>query len=256
MNCLKCNGVIDETKEKSIKCDGCGRLLHITCSELSTNELKCYELRPSSKRRLKYICIDCEQGVHQIPKLISMIAGLTEDVRKLKEEAVAGCGPSMVSQSMVNSEEIISEMMERSRRSANLIIYGVLEAGSTKQEQATQDAGMIRELLNELEIPEENIKPYRLGKYDATKQLRSRPIRVKLSSSEAVQRVMQKFYKVKSAERFSKFSKLSVSPDRTPHQIAYYKAVKADLNTRLGKGETNIKIKYMNGVPTIVSSGN
>ncbi|KAK9679775.1 hypothetical protein QE152_g39730 [Popillia japonica] len=124
-----------------------------------------------------------------------MIAGLTEDVRKLKEEAVAGCGPSMVSQSMVNSEEIISEMMERSRRSANLIIYGVLEAGSTKQEQATQDAGMIRELLNELEIPEENIKPYRLGKYDATKQLRSRPIRVKLSSSEAVQRVMQKFYK-------------------------------------------------------------
>ncbi|KAK9745245.1 hypothetical protein QE152_g7114 [Popillia japonica] len=134
-------------------------------------------------------------------------------------------------------------MMERSRRSANLIIYGVLEAGSTKQEQATQDAGMIRELLNELEIPEENIKPYRLGKYDATKQLRSRPIRVKLSSSEAVQRVMQKFYKVKSAQKFYKvksaerFSRVKLSSSEAVQRVMqkFYKVKSAERFSKFSK---------------------
>lgn len=260
MLCLKCCSAINNSTDKFIKCDGCDRAVHTTCSELSSTELKCLELRPSSKRRIKYICIECEQGVHQIPKLISMITDLKEEVRQLKENSTnlpsnGTSSGSLGSQSpLFYTEEIINEITDRNTRSYNVMIYGSVESCTSKQEQIYHDSGIVNSILTGLDLVEQNVKPIRLGKFDPTKINRSRPIRVRLSSNEAVRNIIRNFDK--KLKTNVNMAGLSVSYDRTPKQIEIYKSVKKELLARLDKGENHLKIIYRNGIPTIVSSGN
>ena len=51
----------------------------------------------------------------------------------------------------------------------------------------------------------------------------------------------------------SQFKNIKISFDRTPRQQEVYKQLKAQLNDRLVKGESNLKIRYFNGTPKIVS---
>lgn len=254
MNCIKCEGLINDKSEKFINCDGCGKPIHSACSDLSAAELKCYELRPTSKRRMKYICVDCEQGMHQIPKMMGLIKELKEELRLLKEANVnkinfntSGASPS----SVLAGEEIISEIFERNKRAQNIIVYGSTEDGKSKAEQTQMDSTTINSLLSAAGLGEQNIKPIRLGKFDPTKENRSRPIKVRLCSPDDVHCVIKKFRTIKSRPNFLS---LSVSFDRTPKQVSVYKLVKAELNNRIENGESNLKIRYHNGMPTIVRS--
>lgn len=113
----------------------------------------------------------------------------------------------------------------------------------------------MQELLGEIGIQSDEIKPVRLAKFDATREQRSRPIRITLSSSNDVFKTTRKFKTIKNNP---KYSHLSVSFDRTPKQIAIFKSMKAELTTRTAAGETDLKIKFQNGIPTIihVNSGN
>ena len=45
----------------------------------------------------------------------------------------------------------------------------------------------------------------------------------------------------------------SIYSDKTPKQLEYYKKRKKELTDRTNRGETNLKIKYYNDVPKIVS---
>lgn len=256
MSCIKCNLAINEKTEKFIKCDGCNRSVHILCSELTDAEIKCLALRPSSRRRIKYLCVDCEQGIHQIPKLISLVNDLKDEVRNLKEKyaelndcaSSSAVAPSNISNVMA-SEEIINEVFERNKRSQNIIIYNSTEEGTSKQDQIRRDVIAVQKLFQEVGVDGQQIKPIRLGKFDSTKDRRARPIKVHLSSTDDVFKVLRKFNQTKGN---TQFSDLSVSPDRTPKQIAVFRAVRSELLGRIAEGETNLKIKYRNGIPTIV----
>lgn len=46
---------------------------------------------------------------------------------------------------------------------------------------------------------------------------------------------------------------MSVPLNHTPKQIAIFKFVKAELTARDPVGETNLRIKYQNGIQTIIS---
>ena len=83
-----------------------------------------------------------------------------------------------------------------------------------------------------------------------TKHPISRSIKIQLSFSQKVHRMVRQFSALVPIE---KYSLLSVSFDMTPKQINLFKSVKAELNTRIANGETNIKVKYRNGVPCIVT---
>ncbi|KAJ3656293.1 hypothetical protein Zmor_015380 [Zophobas morio] len=258
MICLKCAIAIDDSTAKTyIRCDGCNRPIHTSCSDLTTNELKCLDLRPNSRRRIKYICVECEQGISQLPKLLSLIADLKDEISKLKEFNTnlslksSTSTPKDNSISLSAKEEIIQEITERSKRANNLIIYRVVENGTTKIEQLEQDTALIQSLTSDLGLGDQQIKPIRLGKFDRSRQPLSRPIKVHFSSPEIVHNIVRKF---KTLRTNDKYSALAVSYDRTPKQAELYKAVKNDLNTRLQHGESNLKIIYRNGTPTIVSS--
>ncbi|KAI4458921.1 zinc finger fyve/phd-type [Holotrichia oblita] len=256
MSCIKCKLAVNEKAEQVIRCDGCNRTIHILCSELTDAEIKCLALRPSSRRRIKYLCVDCEQGVHQIPKLITLINDLKEEIRHMKEKyaelticSTSSTGASSNISNVMASEEVINEVFERNKRSHNIIIYNSTEGGSSKQDQVQRDVLLVQKLLQEVGVDGGQIKPIRLGKFDSTKDRSSRLIKVRLSATEDVFKVLRKFNQIKSN---SQFSDLSVSPDRTPKQIAIFKSVKSELLTRIAEGESNLKIKYRNGIPTIV----
>lgn len=254
MSCIKCKLIIDERSDKFIKCDICNRSIHIICSELSDAEIKCFTLRPTSRRRVKYICFECEQNVNQIPKLITLIGELQKELKNLndrftdlKNSTVMNASPSV----LVSTEEIISEMYDRNRRAQNIIVYGSLEEGNSKHEQIQKDVATVQDLLTEVGVDCDQLKPMRLGRFDASVQQRSRPIRVRLLSSDDVFKVLRKFKNVKNHPRLVN---LSVSVDRTPRQIALYRAIKSELAERISNGETNLKIKYRNGSPTIIQA--
>lgn len=256
MLCIKCNVLIKDGTEKFLKCDGCNRPIHVSCSELSSAELKCFELRPSTKRRIKYICIECEQGLHQIPKILGLINELRNEIRELKDARASGAAGSISQDSPppeqgICNEEIISEMMERSKRSQNVIIFGCVEEGTCRREQESRDVDMVQDILREVNLTEQSVNPVRLGKYDPTRENRSRPIKLRLTSPDCVSHIMRRFKKLKSQPRFSM---LSVVPDRTPQQRSLYRQIRQELDRRLNDGEVDLKIKHVRGVPTIVSS--
>ncbi|KAJ3644313.1 hypothetical protein Zmor_026979 [Zophobas morio] len=260
MICLKCSSNIDENNPKSfIKCNGCNRPVHInsTCSDLTANEIKCFsELRPNNKRRIKYICLECDQGLHQLPKLLSLVKELREEISQLKElNKSSSTNLSTINQnnnliSTTAFEEIIHEISERNKRANNFILYNSKDQFDSKQDRIEHDTCLVKTLLADLNIQEQEVNPIRLGKFDRTKQSLSRPIKVQLSSKQDVLTVITKFKKLKESPNYAS---LSVFFDRTPRQSAFYKSVKRDLDTRIQNSETNLRIKYHNGVPTIVS---
>ena len=259
MRCVKCKSEIDESKVNSfIKCDGCNKFFHIPCSELTAPEVKCLESRPASKRRMKYICLDCEQGVHQVPKLIAMVHDLQVEIEKLKSlntTALESASSSTCNDSSLwTVEKIVQEISERSKRECNLIIYNVQEPeGLSKQDQTTSDMILVNDMLTQLNITQPASHPLRLGKFIASATYRSRPLRVRLNSVNDVVTVLKKF---KNLQGLDKWNNIRVSRDRTPMQINLYKSVKEELGRRLSLGENNLKIIYRNGIPTIITQEN
>ncbi|KAK9678895.1 hypothetical protein QE152_g40452 [Popillia japonica] len=137
MSYIKCSILIDEKSDKFIRCDLYNRFIHVVCSELSDAEGKCFTLRPNSRRRIKFICCECEQSVNQIPKLITLINDLQNEIKNLNKKfsELRNCtGDAATSNTsvMLCQEGIFSEMFDRNRRSHNIIIYGSVEEAHQK----------------------------------------------------------------------------------------------------------------------------
>ncbi|KAJ3651229.1 hypothetical protein Zmor_017280 [Zophobas morio] len=185
MRCLKCKGDIDDKSTAYIKWDGCTKPIHTACSELSQQDLKCLALRSTSSRRLKYICLECEQGVHQIPKLISMINMLQDEIQQLKNTIKANTTIAPSDSSFIETEKVINEITERKKHECNIIIFNVKESnGISKQEQNVADCSFVNDFISESKLNLPTVPPVRLGKFDATNVNRARPIKVTLSSPE------------------------------------------------------------------------
>lgn len=115
------------------------------------------------------------------------------------------------------------------------------------------DDELVSEMCSILEITDADIKTFRLGKYDPTRSESKRPIKVVFSSVVSVTAVMRNLTKLRDNPRFGN---ISIFRDRTPVQIQLHNEIKTELNARLDNGETDIKIKYIKGIPSIVSSLN
>ncbi|XP_045471735.1 uncharacterized protein LOC123678645 [Harmonia axyridis] len=240
VSCMKCSLAIKDGTDNMLRCDGCNRPIHASCSELTAAELKCFNLRSNVKRRVKYLCLECEQGLHQIPKILQLISEMRDEIRELKRSESVDVGVTQVTSgpSPQSSEEIINEVFERTKRSHNLIIHGSIERGANRQDQLQIDSDMVQSILNECVVSEQNFKFFRIGKFDSTKEARSRPIKVSFSSPDPVSVILRRFKKLKS-----KFEKIYVAPDRTPQQVAFYRSVRSELDQRLAAGESNLRIK-------------
>lgn len=146
------------------------------------------------------------------------------------------------------NEEILQELSDRQRRKRNIVLFNVPEKENGENRNA-EDSATIKQILNEVDpiINTSITNAWRLGKFSKDK---NRPLKVILENESIVGIVLRKAKNIKTSE---KFGRISISADRTPMQINAYKKVKQELDNRISMGETNIRIKYINERPTIVS---
>ncbi|CAH1970054.1 unnamed protein product [Acanthoscelides obtectus] len=147
-------------------------------------------------------------------------------------------------------EDIVQEVSERQNRRCNVIIFGLKEQnGATKDDKPVLEKSEVVKVLTHVtpSITVTNIR--RLGKFDENRTI-GRPIKVKLANVEQVSELIKKCPSLRNS---SEFKHISISTDKTPRQMNFYKTLKSELEERKNKGETNLKIKYVGGVPKIVN---
>ena len=143
----------------------------------------------------------------------------------------------------------MQEITEREKRKRNLVLFGPIEQHQVAaEERMLADKALVTDILNSANIPAQhvNLKPIRLGRYSLGK---NRPIKVSLESEDHVRMIIKKARELKNMDRFKH---ISISLDRTPKQIDDYRNVKKIFEERKNNGETDIKIKFINGCPKII----
>ena len=88
-----------------------------------------------------------------------------------------------------------------------------------------------------------------MGKLDPTKSS-TRPLKVYLDKENTVHDIIRN---AKNPKNSNNLKNVKISLDRTPRQVQNYKNLKNKLDERISNGETDIQIKYIRGIPTIVS---
>lgn len=241
--CVCCKIATDQ--HKLINCCVCRNNYKHTCVGLTLNEVKTISTKPG----LSYTCTNCSTIGKDINELKAVIAELKNEVTQLKLQK------SDLSNDVLNNNtfnEIAQEVLERQRRSKNIIIYGINEISTMdRNTRLAQDTNNVKDVLNFLSLDTgtvNNISPMRLGKYLPDRE-KPRPIKIAFNDEQTVQNVIRRARQLKD----SQYGRVHISLDRTPRQIEHYKSLKNELNERSANGENNLTIKYINGLPTIKS---
>lgn len=230
--CSKCN-----VDAKSFNCDSCSSELCEACSGLAASEIRCLDLK---KRKLIFLCENCQMGFKQIPVLIKKIEDLEVQIKKIKDER------NITGSNSLNSEQVISEFCERQKRASNIIMLNVKEPSqNTRSDRTAEDKKSVQEILKNIEVDTSNVSVFRLGKYNQSK---NRPIKVAFSNHQEALKVLKnkKVITVPSIRIFS---------DQTKMQREYYLNVKKQLQDLKDRGE-NKTIRYIHNIPTIVDISN
>lgn len=143
-----------------------------------------------------------------------------------------------------NEERIITEIKQRELRSKNIILRNMQENNDAN------DLETVKNILSQIPIDNiENIKVQRLGKKTDDKV---RPLKLKMQSAHDVAKVFKDIKKLKGHLPDNVF----ITNDSTPSQTKYYFNIKDQLKERIAKGEKDIKLQTIKGIPTIVKKQN
>lgn len=237
--CSVCENEI-RTNEAVIICDNCKKPLHTLCSNLSRSEIKFLK---SDDRLLSFNCDACKNSKTDIiSELQKVVTQLQQEIINLKN------ANSNVNNKDDMMEVIISEMQDRQKREANVIIYNIPE--STKQiveEKIKDDVNIVQNIITETgtDVTKiRSIKVTRIGKFTDGKE---RPVCVNVNDKYTALNILKNKKKVTN-KNFKIFS------DQTKRQRSYLLSVQNQLKELVAKGVTDKTIKYVNNIPTIVSA--
>lgn len=147
----------------------------------------------------------------------------------------------------VNHENLISEVHERTVRANNLIFYDVEESASSSiQTKIEEDKNKVEAILRQLNIENGVERVIRLGRKVSN---RNRPAKVTLKDRSLVLQALK-------AKRNKRDSNISIAADSTPLQREFLKNVREALAERQRSGETDLTIKYVRDIPTIIKKKN
>lgn len=271
----KCPNCTHSSKQggSTTPCDGCKAEVHLTCVGLSSDDIR---VTRNKSKSIKILCNICNTFMGELGEFKSLLTSMREDFKKqfssledkvcksnqtdigeLKKAIenlqkdfndLKGNKSNCNTENMNTFEDIVQEITERDKRKCNLILFGVSEQQGTSEDRMLADKTLVTDVLNTVNITpyEANLKPIRLGKYTPEK---TRPIKVTLESENQVLIVIKKARELRNMDRYKL---ISFSLDRTPKQIEYYREVRKSLDERKRNGETDIRIKYVNGIPKIV----
>lgn len=257
LTCACCNTKIED-KLLTIQCSICRKYYRNTCCGISSNELRVM----SGNKGYDWTCRNCSSFKNDFNDLKTFIAGLQEEIKNLKSSNVSLLDEIKALKSIPNAnnpnnsldvEEIIQEIEERSRRKCNIVVFGLEESdqNATAELRNNNDRTVVQNMLQIIN-PNENytvIKQIRLGKY---LQGGKRPVKIVLNNDLEVQRVIKNAKRLKN-DNF--FKQVTISYDRTPKQIAYYRELRQELIRRKEEDPVegaSLRIKYVNGLPKII----
>ncbi|KAG5896133.1 hypothetical protein JTB14_011878 [Gonioctena quinquepunctata] len=235
-----------EKTENVISCDGCQKILCDKCSELSPSEIKCMPLK---KRKLLFLCNECEHGFKLIPVLFKKVESLEETVQKLKDDA-NNCTirsqpvPELTTNTPLSNSELMHEFENRTKRTKNVMIYNVNEITSRMiNERINHDTNEVNNILTTLGITENPIKIIRLGKATG----KPIPLKVIMHTQQAVTDCLKNRKNLTGTI-------VRISADLIILQRQGIKNYMRKLNQRRENGENDIQIRYIGGVPKILKT--
>ena len=174
---------------------------------------------------------------------VQPIAELAERVDNIDSRVAALESRQQAAPPLPNIDNIAAEIRDRLQRSQNIIIYGVLENIGAPH---TTDLESVTSLLTRVPgINLTNIVARRLGKPKADGT--PRPLLVTLVSASEVQRILRNRHVLPRP--------VSVSTDKTQAERAHLKGLIEQVAAHNAANPNDQKkIKYVNGVPTIVDA--
>lgn len=175
---------------------------------------------------------------------------LKRDIDSLKakisniEENNSSTSPSII------TSQVLQELFERERCSSNVIAYGVLESTSLPvDERILHDESMIINILLPIGnyLPS-SIKLTRIGKPRPDSK---RPLKIICTNKEEANSLLYQYNELKrSGTQFQNGFKLV--KDKTKLERQLLRTCHNDLSSRTAQGESNLRIHYINGVPSVV----
>lgn len=149
-------------------------------------------------------------------------------------------------------ESVIEEIADRGRRSRNIILYDIPENKSkTLTVRVKHDNDLVLKLIESFCTPgrDNSFKSSRLGRIQGN---RPRPLKIIFNSSDITVDFSKNFDSSVLSRIDDKLTGVSFSRDRTPSERKHLAELKSSLKRRIESGESDLTIKYMNGVPKII----
>lgn len=194
---------------------------------------------------------------NRFEKLIKTVSSLSEDNKILKEKVnVLEKNVDQLkldnnlSSSTIRDHDIISKLMDRQLRANNLLVFNVPENTDSTKSHAS-DKQSIDNIFNK--IMEANVSIMscsRIGKI-VNPTGKPRPIKVTLQNSTEVFNILRLQIKLRTSVEWNT---IKCSSDRTMKQRAHMSALRNELQRRRDNNESNIIIKYIKGIPTIINT--
>ncbi|CAG9814813.1 unnamed protein product [Phaedon cochleariae] len=237
--CLRCRRDAVDDKD-SFRCDGCKRLLHVACANVTSTEVRCLQL--AGGRKLKFFCDDCENGLLQIPVLKTMMKELQSEIKDLKnayasliadkDNHISGLKSEIESLKMrgtsnISFETMFEELNERQIRSNNIMIYNVKESSSEEiSERIEADKKEVSKIMQKMDMSEATnnsiMKILRVGRAGGPKH---RPVKVVFSNNQIVKQLLKSKMKLLSTP-------IRISDDQTRMQQDMFKKLHMSWNLR------------------------
>lgn len=254
--CHKCNKLVDEEEDCIIVCDGCAKVLHEACGEITSSEGRVMQLK---KRTMFFFCCECKTAFKNIPNLIKSLKEALEETKIMREEnktirdelkIIKKENEELFKKLDEKKEEInvdfkmVQEIEERMSRSSNIIVTNIQESkAKNHNDRAKEDTENIKKILQPI-ISNINIKrTFRLGKFNNGKQ---RLLKVVLNDKEDVKTILKNKTKIN-------IPGMKFFSDQTKMQRDYFNKIKQQVNEMVAQGE-NKSIRYVGGIPTIVDA--
>lgn len=216
-----------------VTCDGCHRSFCLRCTSLSVSEVICLK---TPSRRILYLCESCHHNLNEIPKLKYIISSFPAEIERVR------CGPCAL-----NYDLIASEVVERHRRSKNIVIYNLTECESSisKDIDLYDKISVMKIITHVFKTHETEPKIHRLGWDKPSVGTRPRPVLVSLESTEKARQILK--YKFALKAKFL----VTIGNDETPMQQAILSRLREELCEKK-KTNSKLTIKYVRGCPRIV----
>ena len=178
----------------------------------------------------------------EISEVRNSVSAVTERVQRVEDRLTSltnvpsDAGPS--------ADDLVAEFVEREKRSVNLIVFGLVEDSSLPAHLAApKEVEAVRAVLTQIHPSDYGgIKTRRIGR---PLGVSPRPLCVTLKSADSVKEVLRK--------KSSYLGPLKFADDKTPLQRSCLKKLREQLSVLHADGDTNKTIRYVNGVPRIVS---